>query len=170
VGKLERGAFQVQPPVLVLTHAENTLVVSGLEPRGDAEHVSRDRPQLPALHFRGRKQAPAGSRAPTLFQEERAVGIEKRNLAAMVHPRHDIAVRDRSLVSVGGGDGVRLLPGKKRPVTVFPHAGAARGADTKPAFSPWLDPEQLVIVPSDQPALLCAHCHRCISSLWFFSP
>ena len=92
VGKLERGALQVQPPVLVLPHAEDTLVVSGLEPRGDAEHVSRDRPQLPALHFHGRKQAPAGSRAPALLQEERAVGIEERDLAAMVNARHDIAV------------------------------------------------------------------------------
>ena len=83
----------------------------------------------------------------------------------MVNPRNKTATRDRGIIAVHGNRCVGLPAGKKRPVPVIPHGGKARRAYAK-ALPPGLDPEKLVIVSANQPAVLCAQCHRCIS----FSP
>ena len=188
VGQLQCGALLVQVPVLILAHAENLLIVVGLEAGGQLVGVAAHHMfHFPRGHPQGHTVAVhAVAGAPVFLGEHFSPLVAEADPALMVHMGGDLPVGQGghlgSLMVLGPllapvpgvgdvdglkGDGAVRFGDRlgERPV-VRVHHGVGGHADAKAVFTPGLDPHLGVALGKDQSAAVLFHVHESFLLSW----
>ena len=182
VGQLQGGTLLVQVPVLILAHAEDLLVVIGLEAGGQLVgvaahgvlHFPRSHPQRHAVAV----HAVAG--APVFLGEHLSPLIAEADPALVVHMGRNLPIGQgghlgRLMVlgpllplvpGIGHVDGfkgdgaVRFGNRLGEGPVVCVHHGVCGHADAKAVLPPGLNPYLCVSLGNDQPAAVLFHVHE----------